>query len=105
MKKKLIVVILAAILLAALFIPIPTGAYEDGGTKAYTALTYKIVDWNRLTEDGIYQATKLYWFPNNFKSVDDLSANEEVDKWFIAHRTTNKRGFTNTPTTCNNRQS
>lgn len=77
MKKKLIVVILAAILLAALFIPIPTGAYEDGGTKAYTSLTYKIVDWNRLTEDGIYQATKLYWFPNNFKSVDDLWANEE----------------------------
>lgn len=77
MKKKLIVVILAAILLAALFIPIPAGAYEDGGTKAYTALTYKIVDWNRLTEDGIYQATKLYWFPNHFKSVDDLWANEE----------------------------
>ena len=80
MKKKLWLWILAAILvLALLFTPIPSGVYEDGGSREYTALTYKIVDWNRLTTDGKYEATKLYWFPNNFKSIDDLWAYEEQE--------------------------
>ena len=80
MKKKLWLWILAGILvLALLFTPIPSGVYEDGGSREYTALTYKIVDWNRLTTDGKYEATKLYWFPNNFKSIDDLWANEEQE--------------------------
>lgn len=78
MKKKVWLIILsAAVLLAILLIPIPQGPYEDGGTRGYTALTYKIVDWNRLTTDGSYEATKLYWFPNNFKSIDELWAYEE----------------------------
>ena len=80
MKKKLWLWILAGILvLALLFTPIPSGVYEDGGSREYTALTYKIVDWNRLTTDGKYEATKLYWFPNNFKSIDDLWVNEEQE--------------------------
>ena len=80
MKKKLWLWILAGILvLALLFTPIPSGVYEDGGSREYTAFTYKIVDWNRLTTDGKYEATKLYWFPNNFKSIDDLWVNEEQE--------------------------
>ena len=80
MKKKILLWILAVVLaFAVLFAPIPSGVYEDGGSREYTALTYKIVDWNRLTTDGKYQATKLYWFPNNFKSIDDLWANEEQE--------------------------
>ena len=80
MKKKLWLWILAGVLvLAVLFAPIPSGVYEDGGSREYTALTYKIVDWNRLTTDGKYEATKVYWFPNNFKSVDDLWGNEEQE--------------------------
>ena len=80
MKKKILLWILAGVLvLAVLFAPIPSGVYEDGGSREYTALTYKIVDWNRLTTDGKYEATKLYWFPNNFKSIDDLWANEEQE--------------------------
>jgi hypothetical protein len=62
---------------AVLFAPIPTGVYKDGGTRTYSALTYKIVDWNRLTADSIYEAAKIYWFPNNFKSIDDLWTYEE----------------------------
>ena len=80
MKKKIILTVIAiALFLAILFVPIPKGRHRDGGTREYFALTYKIVDWNRLTTDGVYEATKVYWFPNNFKSIDDLWANEEQE--------------------------
>lgn len=47
MKKKVWIPIVIVVLLAILVIPIPTGVYKDGGTREYTALTYKVVDWNR----------------------------------------------------------
>ena len=87
MKKKIWIPIAIVVLLAILVIPIPTGVYKDGGTREYTALTYKIVDWNRLTDDGsIYSATKVYFFPNNFRSIDNLWYKEEpnVEHSFIA---------------------
>ena len=78
MKKKIwILITAAALLLIILFVPIPSGTYKDGGTREYTALTYKIVDWNRLTGDGIYDKTRIYLFPNNFKSVVSLWEMEE----------------------------
>lgn len=78
MKKKGILTVLAVVLfLAVLFVPLPKGSYDDGGTRVYSALTYKIVDWNRLTADGVYDETKAYWFPKNFSSIDDLWASEE----------------------------
>jgi len=84
MRKKIWLIILAAaLLLAVLFVPVPKSPYRDGGTKEYTALTYKIVDWNRLTTDGVYEATKVYWFPNNFKSIDELWEYEEQE---VVHR-------------------
>ena len=80
MKKKIwIWIVTGVLLLAVLFAPIPTGVARDGGTRTYSALTYKIVDWNRLTTDGVYEATKMYWFPNNFQSIDDLWAYEEQE--------------------------
>lgn len=74
MKKKQLFLMLFIlwILLTVLFVPIQKGPYEDGGTQETVALTYKIVDWNRLNSDGAYTATKVYWFPNNFKSIDQL---------------------------------
>lgn len=86
MKKKLWIIIAAIAVSAILFVPIPTGQYKDGGTREYTALTYKIVNWNRLTDDGTYNKTKVYFFPNNFKSIDSLWLMEEdkVEKVFIA---------------------
>ena len=72
MKKKRWIPIAAAAAAALLFVPIPTGHYKDGGTRDYTALTYKIVDWNRLTGDGIYHETRAYFFPNHFRSIDSL---------------------------------
>ena len=84
MKKKLWIPIV--ILLAVLAIPIPTGVYKDGGTREYTALTYKIVDWNRMTGDSVYNKTRVYFFPYNFKSIDGLWYYEEdkVEYSFIA---------------------
>ena len=80
MAKKILYLILATVLLlAVLFVPIPKSPGRDGGTREYSALTYKIVDWNRLTTDGVYDATKFYWFPNNFKSIDELWTYEEQE--------------------------
>lgn len=49
MKKKIWICIAGVVLLAILFVPIPSGTYKDGGTRAYSALTYKIVKWQRDT--------------------------------------------------------
>lgn len=72
MKKRFIIIIIAAALI--LFVPVPTGQYNDGGTKEYTALTYKIVKWHRLSgaEGEYYIKTSIYPFPLNFRSVDAL---------------------------------
>lgn len=77
MKKKLWITIIAVLVFAILFVPIPTGVYKDGGTREYTALTYKIVDWNRMTGDSTYAKTKIYPLPYNFKSIDSLWYYEE----------------------------
>ena len=86
MKKKIWIPIVIVVLLAILVIPIPTGVCNDGGTREYTALTYKIVDWNRLTGDTTYDETRVYFFPYNFKSIDGLWYYEEdkVQHSFIA---------------------
>lgn len=86
MKKKIWIPIVIVLMLAILVIPIPTGTYKDGGTREYTALTYKIVDWNRLTGDTTYDKTRVYFFPYNFKSIDGLWYYEadEVSHSFIA---------------------
>ena len=71
-----------AITLLVLFLPIPKGTLNDGGTREYSALSYKIVAWNKiqfeLNEDGsggetnFYHKTSVYWFPDNYKSIDEL---------------------------------
>ncbi len=86
MKKKKWMPIAAVILLAVLFVPIPAGPYKDGGTREYTALTYKIVNWNRISGDSVYDKTKVYLFPENFKSIDNLwyMENDKAESSFIA---------------------
>lgn len=79
MKKKALILIISLIALLVLFFPIPSGALKDGGTREYTALTYKLVKWNRITSDGeIYKAWRIYTFPLNTKSVDALWKEESV---------------------------
>ena len=77
MKRK-IVVICAIVLVLILIVPIPIGPCLDGGTREYVALTYKIVDWHHLYDDGkIFDETKIYFFPDNFASITEL-ANREL---------------------------
>lgn len=80
MKKRTVLSCLSGVLLAAiLFVPIPIGPAKDGGTRQYSALTYKVVVWNRFTdeldENGQpikYQNTSVFWFPDNQKSIEQL---------------------------------
>lgn len=76
-KRTKIIIAVAVILCAVLLIPIPSGAAKDGGTMEFTSLTYKVVKWNRLTGDSVYDKTKIYFFPKNFKSLDGLWSYEE----------------------------
>lgn len=77
MKKKTKIIVILLILI--LFTPIPTGIYKDGGTRVYSAVTYKIVDWNRLygAEAEIYSKVRVYPFPLNLRSIGALWDMEE----------------------------
>ena len=78
MKRKIWMCMLTVAVLLTLFAPIPTGVCNDGGTRTYTALTYKIVNWHRLIgEEKPYEQTRVYWFPNNFKPIDELWSMEK----------------------------
>ncbi len=82
MKKKRIIIIAIILILLILFLPIPHGTYKDGGTRDYSALTYRIVVWNKLVspineddsakEIQVYNKTSVFWLPDNFKSIDEL---------------------------------
>ena len=81
MKKSIIVGVIVVVLLV-LFLPIPQGTYDDGGTRDYCALTYRIVIWNKLIAEAneddsagevyTYHKTSVFWIPDNFKGIDEL---------------------------------
>ncbi len=78
MKRKLFIICLIFILI--LVVPIPIARSKDGGTRRYVALTYQIIDWHHICDDGeIYDETKIYLFPNNFKGIDELLEEEIND--------------------------
>ena len=54
MKKHFWIPLLVILWLVLLFIPIPHGIAEDGGTRDYISLTYRLVNWNRITTDGVF---------------------------------------------------
>ena len=73
MKKSRIAIILVAVLLLILLIPIPSGTANDGGSREFTALTYKIIKWNHIVDtDETYTGTDCYLLPDNFKSMSEL---------------------------------
>lgn len=82
MKKRIIISAVIVFALALyLFLPIPKGTYDDGGTRVYAANTYKIVVWNKLIaerdENGqatvtTYHKTSVFWIPDNTKTIDQL---------------------------------
>ncbi len=81
MKKyvKIIAVILA-VLPAVFFLPVPRGTLDDGGTRVYAALTYKIVVWNKLvavagengTDSFLYHRTSVFLYTDNLNPVGEL---------------------------------
>lgn len=77
MKKKIGLLLLIIVLLAALFAPVSHVTCKDGGTQVYSALTYRIVKWNRLTDGGTYRKTRVYVFPRNLKPIEELWQAEE----------------------------
>lgn len=83
MKKWWIPLVILSVVLAILFIPIPRGTCNDGGTKEYIALTYKIVDWNHLYSDGTYQKTRVYFGSDRNKAIGDLW---EQEQQYLEHK-------------------
>lgn len=64
MKKKYIILVI--IVLIILLFP-KRAIYEDGGTRTYTALTYKVIVWKQIEgKTGI----EIHFFPNNFHHLD-----------------------------------
>lgn len=81
MKKRRIVIIAAAVLLLlVLFVPYRTDILEDGGSKVYSAVMYKYIQWKGVLTDEYGQPaggigtirTSIHWFPNNRKPIDEL---------------------------------
>ena len=76
-KKKLTIILIALVVLILTF-PMYRGTAKDGGTKTYTALTYKVIKWRCLYDvdvDGsgtYYRKTRVYFFPQNLLSREEL---------------------------------
>lgn len=83
MKKKWLVILGIVLILGILFLPIPQTPYDDGGTREYTALTYRIVDWNRITDDGTFDKLCFYPLSRRNASIDVLWAEESLS---LPHR-------------------
>lgn len=73
MKKRTKIAITAVLILLIIpFIPIPRGTLDDGGSRVFDALTYKLVFWKRISNSGTDKTVKLYFYPDNKLSIDDL---------------------------------
>ena len=71
MKKRLVIICILLVLI--LVIPMPISPLKDGGTRQFAALTYKVVAYRHLYGEGqMYEAVKVYLFPDNFTSIDEL---------------------------------
>ncbi len=73
MKKSTAAILIAIIVIVIFFIPFSKEVYEDGGTQVTTALTYRVVRWNK---EGYEPFTRVYLFPKNFEIIDNLWRHE-----------------------------
>ncbi len=75
MKRKNIYIIITVVLLIALFFPFSSETHVDG-TKEYSALMMKYVNWASTESIGtnIVEARtfKMYFFPDNLKEYEEL---------------------------------
>ena len=83
MKKKLLIAgaVLAVVLVAlvALVVPFRVDILNDGGTKDYQALTYRVVTWKRISPDERYEKTRVYFGGDVFQDINQLWAREEAN--------------------------
>ena len=76
-KRVWIFIIIFAVLAAVvLAVPIPKAALDDGGTREYAAMTYRIVKWKKFYAGGTYEKTKVYFGKDLKKTLDELWAEE-----------------------------
>jgi hypothetical protein len=77
-KAAITTAVITVTVACLLFVPFSTIYYDDGGTEKTTAVAYTVMKWNRTqTWDGEPvdepgQRTRVYWFPHNFKSYEEL---------------------------------
>lgn len=77
-KQAITATAVTVTVMALLFVPFSTIHYDDGGTEKTSAVAYTVMKWNRTqTWDGEPvdepgQRTRVYWFPHNFKSYEEL---------------------------------
>ena len=82
-RKKLIIIVAAVLLFLIIsVIPIETENYHEGDltVRAYTALTYKRVEWQSFSGYSSCGSVELYLFPYNFMTFKEL---KEKDCDFI----------------------
>lgn len=83
MKKKLLIasgaVIAILVALVALVVPYRVKSYDDGGTRDYQALAYRVIAWKRISPDEIYEKTRVYFGGDVFQDIDQLWAREEAN--------------------------
>lgn len=81
-KRVLTTAVVAVLALSFLLTPYSTVHYDDGGTVKIQALGYAVVKWNRCWDmanpdrtteyQNEPQQTRVYLFPDNMKSYDEL---------------------------------
>ena len=75
MKKKHIYFIVGIAILLVLFFPFKWRQYDDG-TKEYSGLMLKIINWTHVQEVGgdfvNAKTAKFYFFPDNLKDFETL---------------------------------
>ncbi len=82
MKKRFFLLFGIGVILIGLFFPFSYSSYDDGGTREYKALTYKVIAWNALVTEtdetggfvghSIYKNTSVFLYPDNRKSIGEL---------------------------------
>ncbi len=96
MKKKHILILCVILICVLLILLIPRSPvdYDDGGTREYAALAYKVVVWERLYAEispdgdmriGTYEKTAVYWFADAHKDIDELWDKEKASPDFYDH--------------------
>ena len=76
LKQKLVlasaILFLLVLILAVLLIPHSKDYFRDGGTVIYKSALYTKVEWCRMVDNGFYENTSVFWFPNNSADYDEL---------------------------------